>query len=84
VFRVIESRVKTKQRWKRFDLAALNVCMTDRADLACRIRELLRMAASARRMCSFARQRRLRRIGFTTMAKQAGKPRVIAIVVFEL
>jgi hypothetical protein len=35
-------------------------------------------------MCSFAGQGRLRRVILATMAKQAWKPSVIAIVVFEL
>jgi len=84
VFRVIEPRVETAQRWKGFDLSALSVCVTDRADLARWIRKLLRVTAGARRMRCFARERRLRRIVFTTMAEQTGKARVIAIVVFEL
>ena len=37
VFGVIEPRVETLQRWKRFDLATLSVRVTDRADLARRI-----------------------------------------------
>ena len=34
VLRVIEARIETAQRWKRFDLTALRVCVTDRADRA--------------------------------------------------
>jgi len=34
MLRVIEPRVETAQRWKRFDLSTLHVCVTDRADLA--------------------------------------------------
>ena len=60
VLRVIEPRVETAQRWKRFDLSALRVSVTDRADRARWICELLRMTTRARRVCSFARQRRLR------------------------
>jgi len=60
VLRVIEPRVETAQRWKRFDLSALRVCVTDRADRARWICELLRVTTGARRVCSFARQRRLR------------------------
>ena len=55
VLRVIEPRIKTAQRWKRFHLSALRVCVTDRADRARRICELLRVTTRARRMCSFAR-----------------------------
>ena len=66
--RVIEPRIKTPQRWKRFHLSALRVCVTDGADRARRVRELLRVTTCTRRVCSFARQRRLRRIVFTTMA----------------
>jgi len=60
VLRVIEPRIETAQRWKRFDLSALRVCVTDGADRARRVRELLRVATGAWRVCSFARQRRLR------------------------
>jgi len=60
VFRVIEARVETAQRWKRLDLSALRVRVTDRADLARRIRKLLRVTTRARRVCSFTRQCRLR------------------------
>ena len=84
VLRVIEPRVETAQRWKRLDLSTLHVRVTDRADRARRICELLRVTAGARRVCSFTRQRRLRRIVFTTMTQQTRKPRVISIVVFEL
>lgn len=34
VFRMIEPRIKTAQRRKRFDLSTLSVRVTDRADLA--------------------------------------------------
>ena len=37
VLRVIEPRIETAQRWKRFDLSALRVCVTDSADRARRI-----------------------------------------------
>ena len=37
VLRMIEPRIETAQRWKRFDLATLRVCVTDRADRARRI-----------------------------------------------
>ena len=84
VFRVIESDVETLQRRKRFHLSALRVCMTDRAHPTRRICELLRVTTRARRMRSFARQRRLRGVVFTTVTKQTGKPRVVLIVVFEL
>lgn len=60
VLRVIEPRVETAQRWKRFDLSTLRVCVTDGADRARWICELLCVTTGARRMCSFARQRRLR------------------------
>lgn len=60
VLRVIESRVETAQRWKCFDLSTLRVCVTDRADRACWIRELLRVTTRAGRVASFAGQRRLR------------------------
>ena len=60
VFCVIEARVETAQRWKSLDLSALRIRVTDRADLACRIRKLLRVTTRARRMCGFTRQRRLR------------------------
>lgn len=84
VFRVIEPRIKAAQRRKRLNLSALNIRMTDRADLAGRIGKLLCVTARARRVCSFARQGRLRRVVLATMAQQTGKPSVIAIVVFEL
>lgn len=84
VLRMIESRIETPQRRKRFNRSALNIPVTDSADLTCLIRELLRMTARARCMGILARQRRLRRIVFPTMTKQAWQARVIAIVVFEL
>jgi len=84
MFRVIEPRVKAAQRRKRLHLSALSVRVTDRTDLTGGICKLLCVTASARSMCSFARQRWLRRIVLATMAKQTGKPSVIAIVVFEL
>ena len=37
VLRVIEPRIETAQRWKRFDLSTLRVCVTDGADRARRI-----------------------------------------------
>ena len=58
--RVIEFDIETPQWRKRFDLSTLRVRMADRADLTRGIRELLGMTTSARRMCSFSRQRRLR------------------------
>ena len=60
VFRVIERRVETAQRWKRLDLSTLSIRVTDRADLTRLICKLLSVTAGARRMCGFARQRRLR------------------------
>lgn len=60
VLRVIESRIETTQRWKRLDLSTLNILMTNRTNWTCRICELLRVTARARRMCSFAGQGRLR------------------------
>jgi len=60
VFRVVKFRVETLQRWKRFDLSALRVSVTNRADGARWICELLRVTTRARRVCSFARQCRLR------------------------
>ena len=60
VLRVIEARIETAQPWKRFDLSALRVCVTDGADRARRVRELLRVTTGAWRVRSFARQRRLR------------------------
>src|SRR5215208_1349280 len=84
VFRMIEPDVKTSQRRKGFDLSALRVCMTDSANLTCWICELLRMTARARRVCCFAGQGRLRGVVFPSMAEQTRKPRMIAIIVFEL
>ena len=60
VFRVIELRIETAQRRKRFDLSALGVRVTDRADLARGIHELLCVTTRARCMRSFAGQGRLR------------------------
>jgi len=60
MFRMIELDIETPQRRKRFHLSALRVSMTDRTDLASRIRELLLVTARTRRMIIFARQRRLR------------------------
>ena len=60
VFRMIESHIETSQRWKRFDLSALHIRVTDSADRARRIRELLCVTAGARRVVRLARQRRLR------------------------
>jgi len=68
VLRVIECRVETTQRRKRFYLSTLRIRVTDRADRARWICELLRVTTRARRVSRFARQRRLRRIVFTTMA----------------
>ena len=59
MFRVIKPRIKAAQRRKCFDLSTLSVGVTDRADLTRWVRKLLRVATSARRVCSFARQRRL-------------------------
>jgi hypothetical protein len=84
VFRVIEPRVKAAQRGKRLHFSALSVRVTDRTDLAGGICKLLCVTAGARSMCSLTGQRWLRRIILATMAKQTGKPSVIAIVVFEL
>jgi hypothetical protein len=84
VFRVVESRVEAAQRRKGFDLSTLNVRVTDRADLARRICELLLVTTGARRVCGFAGQRRLRRVVLAAVTKQTGKSRVLAIVVFEL
>lgn len=50
MFRVIEPRIETAQCWKRFNLSTLNVRVTDRADHARRICELLRVTACARRV----------------------------------
>ena len=84
VFRVVKRDVETAQWGKGFDLSALCICVTDSADLTCRIRELLRVTTSARCMCSFAGQRRLRRVVFTTMAQQTGQPRMLSVFMFEL
>ena len=84
MFRVIEPRVETTQRWKRLDLSALNVRVTDCADLTRLICKLLCVTTRARCMCSFAGQGRLRRVVLATMAKQTWKPSVIAIVMLEL
>ena len=84
VFRMIEPDVKTSQRRKCFDLSALRVCMTDSANLTCWICELLRVTARARRVCCFAGQGGLRGVVFPSMAEQTRKPRMIAIIVFEL
>ena len=54
MLRVLEPRIKTAQRWKRFDLSALHIRVTNRANLARRICELWRVATGARRMCSLA------------------------------
>jgi hypothetical protein len=84
VSRMIESDIETPQRWKRFDLTTLRVGMTDRTELARRICELWCVTTRAGRMRSFARQRRLRRVVLSAMAKQTRQPRVIFSVVFEL
>ena len=84
VFRMIKFDVETAQGRKGFHLSALNIRVTDGADFTSRIRELLRVTARAGRMRSFAGQGRLRRVVLATMAKQTGKPGVIAIVVFKL
>ena len=60
VFRVVKSHVETPQGRKRFDLSALRVRVTNRADGTRWICELLRVTTRARRVCSFARQCRLR------------------------
>jgi hypothetical protein len=84
VFRVVEPDVETSQGRKCFDLSALRVCMTDSANLTCWICELLRVTDRARCVCSFAGQGRLRGVVFSSMAEQTRKPRMIAIIVFEL
>jgi DNA-binding phage protein len=81
---MIESGVKATQRWKGLNLSALDIRVTDRADLTGWICKLLCVTARARCMSSFARQGWLWRVVLATMAKQTGKPSVIAIVVFEL
>ena len=84
VFRMIESGVEAAQTRKGLNLTTLNVRVTDSADLTARIGELLGVTTRARRVRIFAGQGRLRRVALATMAKQAGKPSVITIVVFEL
>ena len=37
VLRMIEPDIETAQRWKSFELSALNVRVTDSADFTCRI-----------------------------------------------
>jgi hypothetical protein len=84
VFPVVKPRIETAQGRKRFHLSALRIRMTNRADLTRRIRKLLRMTTSARRVCSFTRQRRLRRVVFTTMTQQTRQSRMLRVVMFEL
>jgi hypothetical protein len=60
VFRMIEPGIETLQRWKGLHFSTLHVCVTNRAYLTGGICELLRVTSGARRMRSFARQRRLR------------------------
>ena len=84
VSRMIEFDVEAPQRWKRFHLSALRIRVTDRADLARLIRELLRVTSAARSVRVLARQRRRRRVVYPTMAQQTRQPRVIFVVVFEL
>jgi len=60
VFCVIELRVETTQWWKYLELSTLHICMTNGADLARWICELLRVTTCARRMRCFTRQGGLR------------------------
>lgn len=60
VFPVIEFDVETLQRRKGLNLPALRVGVTNRADRISFIRKLLLVTTRARRVCGFARQRRLR------------------------
>jgi hypothetical protein len=82
--RMIKSDVETPQRRKRFNLAALRVCVADRTDLAGGVCELLCMTTRAGRMRLFARQRGLRRVALPAMTKQTRQPRMVAVIVFEL
>ena len=84
MFRVIEYDVEAPERRKRFHLSTLRVCMADRTHLTRLICELLLVTTRARRMRSFARQRWLRRVVFTAMAKQTRQARVILVVMLEL
>ena len=70
VKRVVESHIKTFERWKRFHRAGRNVRVADGADGVARIVEALRVTAGTRRV---PRKRKLRRVVFTTMTDQARK-----------
>lgn len=82
--RMIKSDIETPQLWKRFDLAALRVCVADGTDLAGGICELLCVTTCAGRMRLFAGQRGLRRVALAAMTKQTRQPRMVAVIVFEL
>jgi len=84
VFRVVEFDVETLQRWKRFNFSALRVCVADRTDLACRIRELLRVTTGARRMRGLAWQCWLRRVVLAAMTEQTRETCVGLVIVLEL
>lgn len=73
VLRVIELRVKASERRKGFNCARLFVRMTDVADVAVRVIELLRMASGAGRV---ARKTRLRSVRLAPVAQETGQTRV--------
>jgi len=81
VRRVVEAHAKGAHAREVFERARLRVRVTDCADGARRIRELLRVAAGAGRV---ARKLRARRVVFTLVAEKTWKTRVLRVRVSEL
>ena len=80
VKRMVESHIKTFERWKWFHRAGRNIRVTDGADGVARVVEALRVTAGTRRVTW---KRKLRRVVFTPMADQARK-RGVCLRVREL
>ncbi len=80
---MFELHVETLECGKGFHRTCLNVCVTDCANRAGCIAELLSMAAGAGLMIGFPWQGGPRSVGFSSMAEQARQTRVLGIIVFE-
>ena len=80
VARVIEDDIKALERGERLDRAARRIRMTDRAQRAALISELLRVTARAGRVSG---QSWSRRVINALVAQQTGQPRVTRLRVRE-
>jgi hypothetical protein len=80
---VIELHAKTLQTWKRFQRCNFWICMTDGADRAFRVRELLRMTSGAGQVAGSSRHLRPRRVCLAPMAQQTRQPRMVLAAVLK-